>query len=90
MRRHNKIRDIPEADAEPELPEQATGKEFKVIKVRENGSVVLDADDSKGGMFRAVVTDEDLKFEAGDTVRVSFESTDENGYPVDARITSVK
>lgn len=76
----------PEPEPEVELPEQATGKEYEVLMVRASGNAVLDAGDN-GGMF---VATGDVEVSKGDTVRVSFDKTDANGYPVDAKITSVK
>lgn len=85
-----RARDIPAPDAETEtkadVPETATGKEFAVLEVRENSDLILDA--GGGNMFKAAGGDLDAK--PGDTVRVSYDKTDENDLPVEAKATSIK
>lgn len=76
-------------DDKPEvkLPDSTSGKEFTVLEVRKaNGDLIVDAD-GKGGMFRASGVE---GAKPGDVVRVSYDETDENGYPVNAKATSIK
>lgn len=74
-------------EADPDLPEKSSGKEFTVLEVRPgSGDLVLDA--GEGSMFKA--SGGDLEAKPGDVVRVSYDETDENGYPVKAKATSIK